>query len=528
MPIHRRSNSDPDWMARMQDEELKSLEKRISALYEEARHDVTEEYNRFFTDFQLEYENRLAKVESGEIPEADFQRWCRNNILQSNQYQSTIRMLTDVLVNADVAAMATVNEQLPYTLAESYDFISSLGFEAADKAGISMGTFQIYNADSVQAIIRDNPDLLPVVDLPEDELWNRNHINNEITQAIIQGDSMQQVAQRLQRVASMDNNAAIRNARTAMTAAENLGRSESARRLRQRGLPVEEVWSATLDGRTRDSHLLLDGTKKDENGYYGVGILNVPLRFPADPRGEGKEIYNCRCRENVQIAGIDHSRDDELYEQFMQENHPEDWAELQSRRADPTTGEGRRWQERQDALERQARLRRERQVIDVPPMSEQNISTTPTPTQEQLREAIEKHGEMWDLSNEARYDLASEFAQETANEENFFMNSIGYWQSVPKRPRGEPSHVSYNRRTGKKSSEYWYTAEGVIRGSDHWGADVASCSWFIEGRRYGRDGVTVGRREYAFISWEDLKPKGLISFNRQTGVYGLVGFRFEK
>lgn len=354
MPIRRPNENDPDWMAKKQDKELIYLEERISALYEEASHDVTEEYERFWESYQLEYDNRLAMVESGEITEDSFQRWCRNQIFQSNRYQAMIRMLTDVLVNADVAAMAAVNEQLPFTLAESYDFISSLGFEAADQAGISMGTFQIYNASSVQAIIRDNPDLLPVVDLPEDELWNRNHINNEIVQGIIQGDSMQQVARRLQNVAAMDNRAAIRNARTSMTAAENLGRSESARRLKQKGLPVKEVWSATKDSRTRDSHLLLDGTEKDAQGYYGADFLRVPLRFPADPLGEPQEIYNCRCRDNVQIAGIDHSRDDELYENFMRENYPEDWQALQAREAESGKAE-----ERREALERQARLREE-------------------------------------------------------------------------------------------------------------------------------------------------------------------------
>jgi hypothetical protein len=149
-----------------------------------------------------------------------------------------------------------------------------------------------------------------------------------------------------------------------MTAAENLGRSESARRLKQKGIPVEEVWSATHDSRTRETHLLLDGTKRDEKtGKFGVGIIEEPyLRFPADPEGQAKEIYNCRCRLNVQIEGIDHSKDDELYEQFMREQHPEDWEAIQKRREDSKTGEGRRWQERQDALERQQRLRAERQA----------------------------------------------------------------------------------------------------------------------------------------------------------------------
>ena len=371
MPIRRRNDNDLDWMAKKQDKELIYLEERISALYEEASYQITEEYNRFYSNYQQEYERRLAMVESGEMSQDSFNTWCRNQIFQSNRYQAMISSLTDVLTNADVAAMAAVNEQLPYTLAESYDFISSLGFEAADKAGITMGTFQIYNADSVREIIRQNPNLFPVVDLPEDEAWNRRHINNEIMQGIIQGNSMQQVARRLQSVAAMDDRAAIRNARTAMTAAENLGRSESARRLKEKGLPVKEVWSATKDSRTRNTHLLLDGTEKDDKGYYGADILAVPLRFPADPNGEPQEIYNCRCRENVQIAGIDHSRDDELYENFMRENYPEDWNELERRRADTSTGEGRRWQERQDALERQARLRAERQANQ--PMTQETV-----------------------------------------------------------------------------------------------------------------------------------------------------------
>lgn len=364
MPIRRKHDNDPDWMARLQDEELISLERRISALYDEAKTEVSDEFERFYTQYEAELIRRQELVESGELSEEAYAAWCRHNVFRSARYTATLQMLTDVLVNADVAAMALVNDELPLVLAESYDFVSSLGFEAADKAGITVGTFQIYNAESVQAIIRDNPDLLPSVDLPEDELWNRNHINREITQAIIQGDSMPQIAQRLQRVAQMDDNAAIRNARTSMTAAENLGRTESASRLRQRGVPITEIWSATKDSRTRDSHLLLDGTTRDEKtGKFGVGIIEKPyLRFPADPEGQAKEIYNCRCRLNVNLLGIDHSHDDEIYERFMQENYPEDWQKIQERRADRRTGEYRREQERLGAIERQRRLREERQA----------------------------------------------------------------------------------------------------------------------------------------------------------------------
>lgn len=113
----------------------------------------------------------------------------------------------------------------------------------------------------------------------------------------------------------MDANAAIRNARTAMTSAENLGRSESADDLKDNGIPIEEVWSCTYDNRTRDSHVELDGTVRDEDGYFGADFLATPLRYPADPLGDPEEIYNCRCRMNIVLVGIQHKDNDSSYRQ---------------------------------------------------------------------------------------------------------------------------------------------------------------------------------------------------------------------
>jgi hypothetical protein len=102
------------------------------------------------------------------------------------------------------------------------------------------------------------------------------------------------------------------------------------------------------------THLMLDGTKRDENGYFGADILNVPLRFPADPDGEPQEVYNCRCRLNIELQGIDHSKDDELYEQFMKENHPEDYEALKNNEPQKARkAEAEKVKQRQEALKRQ-------------------------------------------------------------------------------------------------------------------------------------------------------------------------------
>lgn len=379
MAIRRQSNSD--YMSREMDKELEEMERRIHTLYQDADTELRRRLSDYLSQYEEDNEDMRERLDNGDISQEEYERWANSRIIRSQRYERQINALADILVNTDVAAMALVNENLPAVIGNSYNFIASLGFRAAEEAGLSVGNFQIYNARSVQMLIRENPDILPVVDVPEDERWNRSRINREVTQAIIQGDTIPQVADRLQRVTNMDNNAAVRNARTAMTASENMGRAQASRRLRDAGVPNREVWSATMDNRTRDTHLLLDGTYANEDGYFGEGILHPDhlMRFPADPNGEPQEVYNCRCRLSIQLEGIDHSQDGDLYRQFMEENYPEDYESLQAR--DEETG---RTQRRQEAINRipQARERVQRNLEErlrtdnspiIPTMTEQNM-----------------------------------------------------------------------------------------------------------------------------------------------------------
>jgi hypothetical protein len=89
----------------------------------------------------------------------------------------------------------------------------------------------------------------------------------------------------------MERSAAIRNARTAMTGAQNGGRLDSMKRAQERGIEVKKGWLATLDARTRDSHAVMDGEEVELDEKFSNG-----LRFPGDPNGAPSHIYNCRCR----------------------------------------------------------------------------------------------------------------------------------------------------------------------------------------------------------------------------------------
>lgn len=118
------------------------------------------------------------------------------------------------------------------------------------------------------------------------------------------------------------------------------------------------------------------------------------------------------------------------------------------------------------------------------------------------------------------------FQKGVANKENFMFSTLAIFEAVKRRPRKKPDYVSYTR-DGKVSSEYWYTDEGVIRGSKHWGEGVASCDW-------GHSEV-VGRANYLShtykiygkCKWEDFvqKSEALYVFNHENPrEYQTVGY----
>lgn len=79
-------------------------------------------------------------------------------------------------------------------------------------------------------------------------------------------------------------------ARTEMVAGYNYGSRAAAT---ASGVARTRIWTAALDGRTRDSHVAL-------NGYRTTGMEDPypnGLMFPGDPSGAGHETVNCRCVE---------------------------------------------------------------------------------------------------------------------------------------------------------------------------------------------------------------------------------------
>lgn len=311
------------------DEQLSELEARLTSMYSEVNDEMKKELNEYLDKYKAQDLQKQKDVENGKITQDQYENWKEKKILRTDRMRAQIEDLTQTLVHADEVAMTMIRDELPQVYATSYNFGVYRGETYANASGKDFTSFTIYNADAVRELAKNDPDLLPVnprVDIPKDERWNRQHVQSAIAQGIIKGDPINKIADRLQTVTDMDRGAAIRNARTAVNGIENKGRKDATERLKEAGIAMVEVWSCTHDGRTRQSHVLLDYTTPDEQGYFGNG-----LQYPGDPDGPEEEVYNCRCSLLTFMEGIDHSKDDELYEKFMEENYFDEWEEAKEK-----------------------------------------------------------------------------------------------------------------------------------------------------------------------------------------------------
>ena len=109
-------------------------------------------------------------------------------------------------------------------------------------------------------------------------------------------------------------------------------------------------------------------------------------------------------------------------------------------------------------------------------------------------------------------EFYQKFQKGLANRNNFFVNTIAQFTEVKSRPRRKPDYVSI--KNGKVSSEYWYTSDGVIRGSNHWGAGIASCDWFLGNQKTSM----YGYKQYGKANWSDFIQKTEIVHDSEKAV----------
>jgi SPP1 gp7 family putative phage head morphogenesis protein len=278
---------------------------------------------------------KRQQVKDGELDKAEYDRWRRTQVFQGNRYHQMADTLAADMTHTNQIAASVINGYLPEVYAVNHNY----GTYEIEKGSQINTQYTMYDKQTVERLIRDNPDLLPrkaAVNVPKDQLWNKKHINSAVMQGIIQGDSIDKISQRLAAtVTDMSHTSAIRNARTMTTSAQNGGRIDSYKRAEGMGIKILQQWMATLDSRTRHEHRQLDGQKRKVGEPFEVE--GEKIFFPGDPSADPALVYNCRCTLVGEVEGVDYNlsdvsqRDNKLgdmtYEEWKEEKRKQDNAE---------------------------------------------------------------------------------------------------------------------------------------------------------------------------------------------------------
>ena len=326
----------PDYGHEYADKELKKLERKLTKEYQQAATELEKKFKKYLEDFAEKDSKMRSKVASGEMSAQDYATWRQNQILVGNRWKEMSEQLSEDLANVDKIAAGMINDSLPLAYAENFNY----GVYEVEMGAKIDTAFTLYDRKTVENLMKDDPKIIPQakVDIPKDQLWNRKKLTSAVTQGILQGESIPKIAKRLANVADMDRKAAIRNARTYTTAAENKGRIDSYERAEEMGIPVKKMWMATLDERTRATHRHLDGQTAAPGEYFETD--GYKILYPGDPMAEPEMVYNCRCTLVSDIKGIKY--EDERNTSKMGEMTYEEWkhAKDKPKEEEPIENEG--------------------------------------------------------------------------------------------------------------------------------------------------------------------------------------------
>lgn len=296
-----RLNSD-NWT----DEQLARIEARLHRIYSAAVVETTARAEAFYSRLMQRDAVMRKRLESGEITKDAYETWLRRQMLTGKINEDMRDELAGQITNTNVLATEFINSQRPEIFAYNHNY-AAYGLETT----YGDLSFTLYDAATVRRLIVESPDLLPeisealAVDIPVDLRWNNEKIVDVITSAILQGKSIPEIAGDLERVVGMNENSAVRNARTAVTSAQNAGRQASYEHAAAMGISVRKRWVATLDKRTRDSHRHMDGKEVPYDQPFHTD-LGSTMMYPGDRNGKPGDVYNCRCTVvSVEKPGIE-------------------------------------------------------------------------------------------------------------------------------------------------------------------------------------------------------------------------------
>ena len=268
------------------------LESQMSRMYREAYKDISQKMNDFTRRHKAKDKQMQRDLKKGKITQEQYAQWMRGQVFIGQQWQDAKASINACIKNVMTSTASLTHQKSIDVFVDNANYTA---FQIERDHGFTGGVnFEMYDRKTISRLTLEDPELLPRKrDINGNKLdaWNTKTISNCVSQAILQGESIDELSKRIARDTCMQaGRSSLLYARTAMTGAQNAGRVERMKEAEEMGVKVQKQWMSTLDSRTRDSHRDMDGEIVNTDEEFSNG-----LEYPGDPGGDDREVYNCRC-----------------------------------------------------------------------------------------------------------------------------------------------------------------------------------------------------------------------------------------
>lgn len=358
---------------------LANTENRVAEIYQQASAEMEKKLADYLNRFAAKDAIWRERYLHGEVTLKEYEQWRTGQIMIGNRWREMRDTLATDCAKYSGIARSIVITHMPEAYAINHNYAT---FQIEHMTGLDT-SYTLYSRETVERLIRDNPKLLPPpgerIDTLNKEfiayqyvgedmlksntitpelakkfdkliangktvMWEAGKLQSVTLQAILQGESIQHMSQRIAReMGEINRKDTVRYARTAMTGAQNAGRVDAYKRANDRyGIELEQTWLATLDGRTRHDHRLLDNQHVPLGELFEVN--GDRIRFPGDPQAPGYLIWNCRCTLVPRVKGINQTNakrnsklGDMSYDEWKEGHNPQLTEEQKSKPSTTTT-----------------------------------------------------------------------------------------------------------------------------------------------------------------------------------------------
>ena len=301
--------------------------KRLTTVYNKSLDDITKKSKKLYDEIE-ELTSIYDDVED-EAEKAVLKSRIQSKVYQKQYQDSLKKQVSDILDKMHNEEFETVADYLQTCYTDG--FVGTL-YDIQGQ-GIPLA-FPLDQEAMVRAVQLDSKISTGLYKhLGEDVTMLKKHITAQVSRGIASNMTFAQIAQQLsaKMVGQYKNKGgslynAMRIARTEGHRIQCQAGMDACYNAKDRGADVVKQWDSTIDAKTRNSHVDVDGQIRELDEKFGNGLM-----FPGDPSGAAAEVIHCRCallqRARWAVKG-GFTKMNNFTKQLETFDSPEDYAEF--------------------------------------------------------------------------------------------------------------------------------------------------------------------------------------------------------